>query len=129
MARTLSFIYHGFDANSFADMLEKRTLDKKRQASQKEHVLSSTAPFSSLDSIVDPIAAASPFGQHSLVRPLLNFHFWFASSNWSSDISMVQVHSYLKQFHQGRCLAVDQLSSQFFVCKILRDSVVSRLIA
>ena len=28
------------------------------------------------------------------------FHFWFASSNWSADISMVQVYSYLKELHQ-----------------------------
>ena len=37
------------------------------------------------------IAVASTFRQLSLVRSLLYFHFWFASfasSNWSTDISM-----------------------------------------
>ena len=41
MARTFSFTYDRFDRNSSADVREKHVgLDKKRQASQKEHVLS-----------------------------------------------------------------------------------------
>ena len=41
MARTLTFIYYRFDGNSFTDVGEKHVgLDKRKQASQKEHVLS-----------------------------------------------------------------------------------------
>ena len=116
MATTLSFIYDIFDENSSADMLEKNTSDRIRSQPERTCTII-TAPFSALDSIfcrLDPIAVASTFCQLSLARPLLNFHFWFASSNWSTDISMVQVYSYLKELYQGRCLVADLLSSQFF---------------
>ena len=42
------------------------------------------------------------------------FHFWFASSNLFTDNSMLQVYSCLEELDQGKCLAADQLSSQFF---------------
>ena len=114
MARTLLFIYGRFDGNSSADMLEKSTSDliiKKRQASQKKHVLSlrrlSQLSTRSIFYRLKPIAVDSTFRQLWLVRSLLYFHFWFASfasSNWSTDISMVQAYSQLKELHQGRCL-------------------------
>ena len=93
MARTLSFIYARFDGNFSADMLKHVGLDKKRQASQKEHVLSlqrlSQLSTRSIFCRLDPIAIASTLRQLSLFRSLLYFQFWFASSNWSTDISMV----------------------------------------
>ena len=90
-------------------------LDKKRQASQKEHVLSlqclSQLSTWSIFCRLDPIAIASTFCQLSLVRSLVYFHFWFASfasSNWS----MVYVYSYQNELHQGGCLVADQLSNR-----------------
>ena len=38
---------------------------------------------------LDPAAVASIFCQLSFVRSLLHFYFWFDSSNWSIDISLV----------------------------------------
>ena len=109
MARTLSFIYDRFDGNSLADMLEKSTSGE--EGSQAERTCTMIkAPFLTLDSIfcgLIPIAVASTFCQLSLVCSLLYFYFWFssfASSNWSTDISMVWVYSYLKELHQGRWL-------------------------
>ena len=94
MARTLSFIYYDrFDGNSLADMLEKSTSDwiRRRKPARKKSTII-TAPFSTLDSIfcrLDPMAVISTLHQLSLAHSLLYFRFWFASSYWSTDISMV----------------------------------------
>ena len=112
MARTLSFIYDRFDRNCLADMLEESTSDCVTGKPAKNTCTIITVPFSTLYSIfyrLDPIAVASTFHQILLFRSLLYFYFWFAFSNWSTDISMDLVYSYLKELHQGRCLVADQL--------------------
>ena len=122
MARTLSFIFDRFDGNSSAGMLEKSTSNWIRRGKPvRKNMYYHYSAF--LSSRLDLLQSWSPrrsfnFPPTFACSPLLYFHFWFASlrssfasSNWSTDIAMVLVYSYLKELHQGRCLLADQLSN------------------